>query len=113
MNILGFIDLLGNLFFLASMLASGVFMFLYGFRSNWRATEAGRVIMWFMATVSVILFMSVFFALGWPNSEHPVRVVFRLLAFGFLFVAILRLILSLLKEQSKQGVDSDSEITRP
>lgn len=107
------IDWIGNLSFLASTIVSWAFVILYGIRSNWRATETGRVLMWFIVTIGAILGSAIVFGLTFEESDHPIRLITRSVGYLVLCTVLIRLFIILWKSQSERKESDDSSTSRP
>lgn len=96
------IDLIARGLFLLSVVASVVFVVLYGARSSWRATRAGRAIMGFMTILAFIMLLTVIFGILLEGISRPVESVVRLVTFSALFAGLVRLIIVLLRSQREE-----------
>lgn len=97
MNVWDLLDLVGDLLFLACALGFVTFVALYGLRSHWRATAAGRVTFAFMAVVASIMASAILFGL-WDGHEHE-RLVVRVVLFAALLGGIVHYHVILLRAQ--------------
>lgn len=93
--------LAGNLFFVLLMVKAWVFVGLYGFRSNWRATAAGRAVMGLVACIALICTQAVVtITLG---SDFSGRSAMRLILLGSVGLTMMNLLLTLIAAQRSGG----------
>lgn len=93
------LDLVGDLLFAVSAVGVTTFAVLYGTRSRWRATPAGRVTFGFMTVVASIMISAILFGLLWPEGYERQRLVVRVALYGALAGAIVHYIVVLLRAQ--------------
>lgn len=92
--------LAGNIFLILLMIKSAVFVALYWFRSNWRATTAGQAVMALVACIATIC------AIGIVNlyfGSYPGRPFVRLFAFAAVGLTLMNLLLALIEAQRNGG----------
>jgi len=84
------------------------FTLLYGIRSRWSETAAGRSVFWLGCALSGIVVLVAWAALdrvvtAWDTEE--IRSVFRLAAYGFIATACWRMALTLWRHQRDASRD--------
>ncbi|WLP90267.1 hypothetical protein [Gordonia sp. NB41Y] len=82
---------------------AGVFTLLYGLRSHWTATHAGRAVL-YMST-ALTLFGAQVSVSAWSGSDYPWRNEIRWILYFALAVTLANLIRTLLREQRRDGGD--------
>lgn len=95
------LDAVGSVLFLLDTAGMTAFVVLYAVRSDWRATEAGRLLLRFMAVVAAIMVASVLLGLIGNGAADYARSVLRVLLFGLLFGGIVHLNILLLRSQRR------------
>lgn len=95
------LDKIGSVLFLLDAVGMTVFVALYALRSQWRATEAGRLLLRFMAIVAAILVAAVVLGLIGNGAADYARVVLRVVLYGLLLAGIVHLIVLLLRSQRR------------
>lgn len=82
-----------------------LFTILYGVRSRWRSTDAGRSVFWLALSLSALTVLVFWAALDRANhwNTDSARVVFRLLAYSFVLVASWRLVYTLSRYQRHEA----------
>lgn len=94
----GWLDLAGSVLFLADAAGLVTFVGLYGLRSDWRATAAGRVVFGILAIVATIMVAAIALELVDDSTGH-LRAVLRVGLYGLLLGGIVHLIVVLLRAQ--------------
>ncbi|UVF61562.1 membrane protein [Gordonia phage Genamy16] len=84
---------------------SWVFTFLYGFRSHWNLTGAGRTLMYLSLSFSLVLTQVMVSV--WSHSEYPGREIIRFISYFVLTAALLNMVRRVLIEQALDDYDSD------
>ncbi|MGW5519290.1 putative phage holin [Nocardia africana] len=95
--------LAGDVFFFLLAVKAWIFVGLYGFRSNWRATAAGRAVMGLVACIALICTqatLTIIFGLGFPG-----RAAVRLILIGSVGITLMNLLLTLVAAQRRGGVE--------
>lgn len=96
------LEVAGALLFLADAVGLGVFLLLYGLRSDWRATQAGRIVLRFMAALLAIMVAAVVLGMAGDGLlADQVRVVLRVVLFGALLAGIVHLNIVLVRAQRR------------
>ncbi|WNM67186.1 hypothetical protein SEA_ERUTAN_40 [Gordonia phage Erutan] len=85
---------------------SWVFTFLYGFRSQWNLTEAGRTLMYLSLSFSLVLTQTI--ASVWSHSEYPAREIIRFIVYFVLAAALLNMVRRVLIEQALDEQDRNN-----
>ncbi len=85
---------------------AGLFVWLYGTRSNWRATTGGRAVMGLIACIATICLVG---TLGAYFGDYPGRTIVRLTAFIAIGLTIANLLLTLVENQRKSPIDERNE----
>ncbi len=95
----GVLALVGSLLFVAASVLSLTFVTIYAFRSNWRSTAIGRALMGFMVVITAIMLLAILFSSVRIDGDTAQNVT-RVVMYGLLCIALLRLNLILVKEQN-------------
>lgn len=85
-----------NVFTAILTVKAGVFVWLYGTRSNWRATSGGRAVMALVACIATICGIG---TLGAYFGNYPGRTFVRLTAFVAIGLTLMNLLLTLVEAQ--------------
>ena len=94
--------LAGDVFFFLLGAKAWIFVALYGFRSNWRATAAGRAVMGLVACIALICTQA---TLTIVFGEFPGRPAVRLILIGSVGITLMNLLLTLVAAQRNGGVE--------
>lgn len=89
--------LAANVAIVVIAVAAWAFVALYGARSRWRITTAGRSVMYAMTALS--LFATQVSVSAWLGSSYTGRDEIRFLLYWFLAVTLVNLVVTLLREQ--------------
>jgi hypothetical protein len=89
----------GTVFFALAAVCINMFVILYGSKSDWRTTEAGRVLFWFLVTVAVIMDVALVFR--FLHVSGAVTTIIRFILFGTLAGVTVRLNTLLLRSQRR------------
>lgn len=93
------LNIIANFIVLIGWLPALLFVVFYGMRSKWRATLAGRTLMYqsfgFWLVMTVVL-------IGIWFPDMPGRSLIRLLAYGFLVITMWRMFITLLRYQREE-----------
>jgi uncharacterized membrane protein YeiH len=93
----------GTVLFVLDAVGLAVFVVLYGLRSDWRATEAGRAMMRFVAVLLAIMTAAIVLRFaGDALLVEPARLLLRVLLFGALLAGIVHLNVVLLRVQRRE-----------
>lgn len=95
------LDKIGSLLFLLDAVGLTAFVVLYWRRSEWKATEAGRLLLRFMAVVAAIMLAAVVLGLIGGGAADYVRTVLRVVLYGLLLGGIAHLNILLLRSQRR------------
>lgn len=106
------LDVAGHVLFLADAVALVTFVGLYGARSAWHATPAGRVVFGVLAIVAAIMVAAIVLELVGDSSGH-IRAMLRVGLYGLLFGGIVHLIIVLLRAQQAAAANDTDEPEPP
>lgn len=98
-------NLLGNIMTPGIAVLAWVFVILYGVRSNWKATQPGRALMYAMSSLAV--YSSQVTVSVWTDSSYPFRSEIRALLYWVLVGTLMNLIVVLLLSQRKEDGKGD------
>ena len=98
-------NLLGNIMTPGIAVLAWVFVILYGVRSNWKATQPGRSLMYAMSSLAV--YSSQVTVSVWTDSSYPFRSEIRALLYWVLVGTLMNLIVVLLLSQRKEDGKGD------
>lgn len=94
------LDVAGDVAFAAATAAALLFVGLYGARSRWRSTPAGRVTLAVMTALAAILLSTILFGTVWRDHDHDHdRIIIRLVLYSLLFGGLVRYTMLLLRAQ--------------
>jgi hypothetical protein len=99
-------ELAANILLALLMIKASIFVGLYGFRSNWRATAAGRAVMGLVACISVICMLG---TVNLLMGGYPGRPVVRLVAFVAIGIMLMNLVLALVAAQREEAHQHDDD----
>lgn len=94
-----------NAFMAVLGVTAGVFVGLYGWRSNWRQTSGGRAVMALMACIATICLIG---TAGAYFGDYSGRPIVRLVAFVAVQVTMMNLLLTLIAAQAKRDEEGES-----
>lgn len=95
----------GNVMLSLILFKAGLFVCLYGWRSNWRSTTAGQAV---MALIGCIFAVSAVAVLGvWLGPHYPGRTVVRLGTFLAVGLVLMNMLVTLIDAQNGHGGPPD------
>ncbi|WPH57987.1 hypothetical protein SEA_LUCKYLEO_39 [Gordonia phage LuckyLeo] len=84
--------------------ACWVFTFLYGIRSQWNLTEAGRTLFYLATSFALVLTQTM--TSVWTHSDYPARDAIRFILYFVLVVAVINMVREVLIAQREDRADA-------